>query len=822
LTSLVVLFLLGGGAWAAAPGTISSLTPRQRYGFVANSPNWSQSVDVASLRAGWYVSFTEPTCTAVEGMAQAQGLRTYAGQTVNPDKLGALVDSYPGILWLIGNEPDCIWQDNVVPEEYARIYHDMYTFIKDRDPSSQVSPGGIVQPTPLRLEYLDRVLAAYQDQYGQAMPVDVWNIHTAILNEEQGGWGADIPPGLDATAGVIRGPGDNDNMTIFAEQIGAFRQWMADRGYGGYPLVVTEYGILMPDDLGFGPDRVNAFMSATFDFMETASDPLLGDPDDGYHLVQRWAWFSLDVPPWDPITGAGFNGNLYDPDTWSITAFGQHYASRTSGFSALAYTDLTISAVQVTPTNELAGPGQAITRSLEIQVANSGTLDAGSMAVRLSYDGPLSGTLEATLPGLPAGSAQWVPFTLTHLPAGRYSLSATVDPGQQVTESLECNNDLTTMLLAPSDQIYLPTILRQGTPAAGQGQASARPAVPVRYALDKLPPSTFHLSHSSFQPPTSNLQSPTSTIREFAVPTSYPAQIVIDADGGVWISERDGNEIARFDPQTETWEQYSIDTADSQPWGIDLDAAGTVWFAETAADKIGKLDPATSIIVEYELEAGSEPWGVSASNGVIWFTERAANRIGKLIVSTGAITEYPLPTANAEPAGIDAGGGYVWFSEAAADQIGRLTIADGSITERAPKPPRPALDEPRDIVITSAGNPWFTETAGNKITLYYIGSTTDFYQHTLYTSNSEPYGLALQGNTAVWFTERAGNKLGRYTGHNPPYEYSLPAPNHLPTDIAIDGDGCAWYTAPGTDQIGQYCLILQRAYLPQILRNTAP
>jgi hypothetical protein len=375
---LVAVLLLGG--ISAAPGRAGSvpLSDRQRFGFVATKSNWQETFDVAQLRAGWYVDFTFPVCDpAPQGMERAQLIRTRTGYVVNPGQLGPFVDRHPGILWLVGNEPDCIWQDDLFPEEYARIYHDVYTFIKGRDPTSQVSPGGIVQPSPLRLKWLDRVLAEYQAQYGESMPVDVWNIHNAILNEKRGSWGAEIPPGLDDTEGEIRAIDDNDNMAMFESQIWAFRQWMADNGYGGYPLIVTEYGVLMPKEYGFDTARVNAFMSNTFEFFLTATDPNLGDPTDGNRLAQRWAWFSLDVKPWDPVTLEGYNGNLFNPETTAITAHGQHYASHTGSFPALDYVDLLPGAFQVPVASELASPTQAITRSLLVEIENGGTIDSG-------------------------------------------------------------------------------------------------------------------------------------------------------------------------------------------------------------------------------------------------------------------------------------------------------------------------------------------------------------------------------------------------------------------------------------------------------------
>ena len=65
---------------------------------------------------------------------------------------------------------------------------------------------------------------------------------------------------------------------------------MARQGYRSYPLIVTEFGVLMPDDYGFTTERVNSFMSATFDFLQNTADAGLGDPMDGNRLVQKWSY----------------------------------------------------------------------------------------------------------------------------------------------------------------------------------------------------------------------------------------------------------------------------------------------------------------------------------------------------------------------------------------------------------------------------------------------------------------------------------------------------------------------------------------------------
>jgi hypothetical protein len=225
----------------------------------------------------------------------------------------------PGRLWLVGNEPDVIWQGNSTPAEYARAYHDIYLALKEADPSSQVAIGGISQVTPLRLRYLEEVLAAYEAAHGQPMPVDVWNVHLAILREERGSWGVDIPPGLPDDSGILYEIEDHANVEILKEQVVTFRRWMAERGLRDKPLIVTEFSVLMPPDYGFPFEVVKDFMLDAADYLMTATDGDFGYPADGNRLVQRWAWYSA-------ADNLYATGNLFDPGSGQITPLGKVFA----------------------------------------------------------------------------------------------------------------------------------------------------------------------------------------------------------------------------------------------------------------------------------------------------------------------------------------------------------------------------------------------------------------------------------------------------------------------------------------------------------------
>lgn len=327
-----------------------------RYGVAALGPSQVDWID--DLKAGWYLSFGSNMVGApnnaeyvpVVGVKQnktASGtyLPSYTVlPALNESELGWLVDNRPGKLWIIGNEVDrgpdpgqtVGGQGDTYPDIYARAYHEVYNFIKDRDPSAQIAPSAMVQVTPGRLQYLDLFLQAYKDRYGSSVPVDVWNMHVYILPEANPSGApngiANIALGTDPALAKRESGGDptkcpldsvycfaeHDNMTVFAQQVVAMRTWMANHGYRHTPLILSEFSLLYPyqidqggtcyiqDEYGncFPPSRVIAFLNNAFNYLESAVDPNLGYPLDGNRLVQQWLWFS--------VSNDGGVGNISD------------------------------------------------------------------------------------------------------------------------------------------------------------------------------------------------------------------------------------------------------------------------------------------------------------------------------------------------------------------------------------------------------------------------------------------------------------------------------------------------------------------------------
>jgi len=422
---------------------------------------------VNSLRLGWYVDWTvTPNPSRPGGITYMPTVRLrqtgpdsysyYPG----PDVLSATVRALPGATWLIGNEPDRrYWQDSLEPHVYAQAYHDLYYLIKGWDPTAQIAAGGIVQPTPLRLQYLDMVLESYRERYGEPMPVDVWNIHAFILRERscdcypEDCWGAEIPPGIEACEGMLYGIQDNDNLEIFKQNIERFRQWMAERGYQDRPLIITEFGVQMWPDYGFPPERVNAYMNATFDYLMTATSTL-GYPADEYRLVQRWAWYSL--------SDNNFNGWLFDPNTKARTVFGDNFAAYTAQVSPTV--NLKLARIWTDPAAPFS-QGEAITITLLAYVVNNGNIaTSGSATVRFYEGNPnQGGTLigEQSIPSLD-GCASGVLVTVAwrNVPPGSHTVYAVVDHDGMIPESDESDNMLKSIIMVATQRVFVPAIFK--------------------------------------------------------------------------------------------------------------------------------------------------------------------------------------------------------------------------------------------------------------------------------------------------------------------------------------------------------------------------
>jgi len=218
-----------------------------------------------------------------------------------------------------------------------------------------------------------------------------------------------------------------------------------------------------------------------------------------------------------------------------------------------------------------------------------------------------------------------------------------------------------------------------------------------------------------------------------------PDSPVVAADGALWFTEAGVGKIARFDPSSESLEDY--------PRGSALPSVGQlavrgddVWFSEPQSAKIGRLHWPSGLVTEFSLaDKKSSPAALAVdSSGLVWFIDETREALGRFDPQLQAVREFRqarLPKCLAATAA-DA----VWLCMDTG--LARFDASSGKTTFYAlPKNFSPweivaASDE--GIRFSSAGGIGYTQT-GNTVRRYIPDYQATSYRDTAYTPDVEAF-----------------------------------------------------------------------------------
>lgn len=262
--------------------------------------------------------------------------------------------------------------------------------------------------------------------------------------------------------------------------------------------------------------------------------------------------------------------------------------------------------------------------------------------------------------------------------------------------------------------------------------------------------------------PISQAAPASSVITRYPV-SGRPLRVAVEGPGRVWVTLPPQNAIGylvvspsgTYDVAT-----YVLPTAGSEPYDIAY-AAGAVWVTERLGNKIARFDPATKTWTEYPVPTpDSQPTGLVVLAGSpvqVWFAERSGNKLGQLIVAgdlTGAVAEFPLPAgaefAQAQMEDVAAvSSDAVWFTLPGAGLIGRFSLPLwGSSQGFYFLNPRnyPWLFpgktlRPWQMKLDGWGLPWFTEPGTDHIMRYNPNTIAQFEHYPVVSTNGELDGL---------------------------------------------------------------------------------
>ncbi|MEJ2858842.1 MULTISPECIES: Vgb family protein [unclassified Saccharothrix] len=225
------------------------------------------------------------------------------------------------------------------------------------------------------------------------------------------------------------------------------------------------------------------------------------------------------------------------------------------------------------------------------------------------------------------------------------------------------------------------------------------------------------------------------------VPSSIPVggvcEVEFDHTGALWVEQYLSSQVARFDPATGQFANFSTPMPLSVPGGMDLDLSGDLWMPQVTGNSLLRVNTDDGSMTEFPLpwanafstEALNIPLhsGLGLANdlargadGALWFTLGGLDSIGRYDPSTGQWSKFRVP----------------------GEILGQVGALFGIIK------PGPA----RTVV--------FDLPQLNKVATLDV-DTHVFTQYTMPTPNSFPVGVRTARDGTIWVGESLGMKIAR-------------------------------------------------------------
>lgn len=277
-----------------------------------------------------------------------------------------------------------------------------------------------------------------------------------------------------------------------------------------------------------------------------------------------------------------------------------------------------------------------------------------------------------------------------------------------------------------------------------------------------------------------------SSSREESAANSHvaPHSLQTAPDGSIWITLASGNQLARFDVETEQFEIHDV-ARGIYPHTLRFDPRGRIWYTMAATNHVGFFDPATNEQRHVRLPA--RDW----KQALILRMTPFFLRIGRVIDIRGAAAEgdgIKMPV----PYGIDiAPDGGVWFSQLNEHKIGRID-PDTLEVEMIETP----FETPRRLRFDREGRLWIPSFSQSLVARFDPG-TRAFRTWPLPIEplgSETPYALAIAPDTGhVWICGTNSDTMIRFEPESERFTvYPLPTRVTYTREVDFDAEGRVW------------------------------
>jgi virginiamycin B lyase len=300
-------------------------------------------------------------------------------------------------------------------------------------------------------------------------------------------------------------------------------------------------------------------------------------------------------------------------------------------------------------------------------------------------------------------------------------------------------------------------------------------------------------------------------IIEFKIPTvcTQPLGITTDTNGNVWFTESNTGKIAKFDPSTRNFTEYSNPLWQAHEkammWGIGYATDGNVWYTDSGHNMIWKFSPTDkkytnfNYPVTYPVTKDQQPFPqmlVTAGKKIL-VNDFSGRKITSFnLDQVGSTIDYStIPSPGnynfTSTMAVDSNG-KIWYTVWIYQQGGILTSYDPQTGTRTQFNLPPGVLAPNGISIGQDGKIWVTDTASSLffsfdqqsqqftkfITPLPVESTYGNVSGLIKTPISRPYWNHIDDKGRIWFNEQVANSIGVFDpSKDSLVEYLVPSKN---------------------------------------------
>ena len=265
-----------------------------------------------------------------------------------------------------------------------------------------------------------------------------------------------------------------------------------------------------------------------------------------------------------------------------------------------------------------------------------------------------------------------------------------------------------------------------------------------------------------------------------------PHSLQTAPDGVIWLTLASGNQLAGFNPETETWDMVDLEEG-INPHTLRFDQRGRLWYTVTATNHVGMFDPGTREQTFIQLDFPD-----FKSRVITWFTPFFIKHadLFQLEDRSEEMDGITLPM----PYGIDISpiDGSVWFSQLNMSHIGRIDPDTLEVT-----PIATPFVTPRRLRFDSKGNLWVPSYAEG--TLNRFDTRAMEWKESLEIpvepiGSEVPYAVFVDPDTDhVWVTGTQSDTLIRYEPGSGKWTiYPLPTLVTYTRELDMDDNGDIW------------------------------